>query len=692
MPLNLKCHYRGMCRSCTDTFPEVFLLTILLISVFTFLLLRFFPPMDLDFAAPLRCLSVDRLLAVFALMLRESKMVFLCCSNTLLTETMETLRSLLFPLKWSSCFVSRLPDALSGLLEAPGGFMLGLHMFEDKENDVEVVESHMDKHFGDRKAVRQVEWTHSLTAGTFIVDLSSNAVFQYEGKQEQTPLSSSAISNLVMSLPPGPRKRLQKKLQCIASEYLIGPQTVGLDRFDSAFDFQSYEDIQEPAAAVSAEQWEKFPTLEIRDSFMSFMADLLGNYQRYIIPPLEDMSADTYRTFKEEFSVEEYLQDAGPTVRSVLALLVDTQMFAVLLQQRSEASDYSLVFFESAGELMREYKLQAGGHGVKDSSGRTFPSSTTIPDMHAPLYKLLEAKAWAAANGKYHHMTDSETVKEQIQIDEESSMSNSLSGQIVSDVSAPPKTEEKSFFSLRNRPISSKFLGGPTLSKKEPQKSKTSLDYLIAALDEMELEAAKVALNLNTENNIAKRKGVVGARNELDRGANLRLHDRSLGPLIIPGPSKALLNISFSLVTKKDGSRSLRSHSINSVNQDSKDICDDTNSIMSCSTDVSDNESVSCPLSARSNIEIGTGSYNSDNHYGAMIALRTRQNRSPSQNEECNEIEYESDVERDSEGRFTYQIGWPVFHSKLLKLARKSVHTRLSGLRKSRIFALQMVS
>ena len=84
--------------------------------------------MDLDFAAPLRCLSVDRLLAVLSLMLRESKIVFLCCSNTLLTETMETLRSLLFPLKWSSCFVSRLPDALSGLLEAPGGFMIGLHI------------------------------------------------------------------------------------------------------------------------------------------------------------------------------------------------------------------------------------------------------------------------------------------------------------------------------------------------------------------------------------------------------------------------------------------------------------------------------------------------------------------------------------------------------------------------------------
>ena len=86
---------------------------------------RFFPQMDLDFSGPLRCLSVEKLLSVFCLMLQEAKIVFICHSNALLTEVMETLRSLLFPLSWSSCFVSRLPDALAGLLQALGGFMIG---------------------------------------------------------------------------------------------------------------------------------------------------------------------------------------------------------------------------------------------------------------------------------------------------------------------------------------------------------------------------------------------------------------------------------------------------------------------------------------------------------------------------------------------------------------------------------------
>jgi DENN (AEX-3) domain len=641
--------------------------------------------MDLDFAAPLRCLSVDRLLAVFALMLRESKMVFLCCSNTLLTETMETLRSLLFPLKWSSCFVSRLPDALSGLLEAPGGFMIGLHMFEDRDNDVEVAESHVNKHFGNRKAVRQTKWTHSLTAGTFIVDLSSNALFQYDGKSVQTPLGTSALTNLVHSLPPGPRKRLQKKLQHIATSYCIGPQTVGLDRFDSAFDFQAYEDVQEPAL-VTALSWESFPTLEIRDCFMNFMADLLGNYQKYIIPPLEDMSADTYRTFKEEFSVEEYLNDAGPTVRSILELVVETQMFAVLLQQRSEASDYSLVFFESAGELMREYKLQAGGHNFKDVSA-SFSASSSIPDMVAPLYKLLAAKAWAAANGKYYHINDND--KDQMHDNSESPKSSKES----SGQSTPPefKPEEKKYFASLRTPSNTRrtVAGSPSFVRKDVSKAVkvlTPLDCLVIALDEMEAEATKTPFN---EGVVAtpRRRGKVGSRNELDRRVNLRLHDRSLGPLIIPGPSKSLLN-----TTLPHGISACRRH----INHDllSSDRVDDTNSVVTCSTDVSDDDSVSLPIYSKAIAEFGVSSPVSNgeaNYLMAMVALRSEQNSTTLQTEESNEIEYESDVERDSEGRFTYQIGWPVLHSKLLKLARRSVHTRLSGLRKSRVFALQMV-
>ena len=245
------------------------------------------------------------------------------------------------------------------MLQAPGGFMIGLHMMEDSENDVEVVESQWNRRFGDRKAVQQVKWTHSLQPGTFVVDLSHNEIFQYGSVHEQAPLGPAWVTATVNTLPPGPRKRLQKKLQKIATDFSLGPQAVGLEKFDSAFEFQTLDEGPghgPSSSSSSSAACGEFPTLELRDSFMVFMADVLGNYPKYIIPPLEDMSADTYRTFKEGFSVDDYLADAGTLARPVLTSLTETQMFAVLLQQRSEAGDYSLVFFEAAAELMREYR------------------------------------------------------------------------------------------------------------------------------------------------------------------------------------------------------------------------------------------------------------------------------------------------------------------------------------------------
>ncbi|CAM9139007.1 unnamed protein product [Discosporangium mesarthrocarpum] len=86
------------------------------------------PLMDIDFSAPFRCLSVHSVLVVFALMLQEAKILFLSSRAELLTQVMETLRSLLFPLEWQSVYVPQLPYALSGCLECPGGFMIGMRL------------------------------------------------------------------------------------------------------------------------------------------------------------------------------------------------------------------------------------------------------------------------------------------------------------------------------------------------------------------------------------------------------------------------------------------------------------------------------------------------------------------------------------------------------------------------------------
>lgn len=143
---------------------------------------------------------------------------------------------------------------------------------------------------------------------------------------------------------------------------------------------------------MSPKQWAKFPTLDVRDAFMVFMVDLLGDYSKYIILPVQDLSQDVYRTFKEEFSASEYLADTDRNLRPLIESLLETQMFAVLLQQRSESSQFGLVFFESATEMLREMGLNAGGHGRPQGSW-TMSKGVDLP---VPLYKLLSQRRYAS--------------------------------------------------------------------------------------------------------------------------------------------------------------------------------------------------------------------------------------------------------------------------------------------------------
>lgn len=104
---------------------------------------------------------------------------------------------LLFPLTWASCFVSRLPDALVGMLEAPGGFMIGIHIPEHRGYHTGNDTSHSaagpstpkkgggpatfqsaSGHF-----IQQLHNTHPMVTGTYLVDLSSNGIHQYNGHQ-----------------------------------------------------------------------------------------------------------------------------------------------------------------------------------------------------------------------------------------------------------------------------------------------------------------------------------------------------------------------------------------------------------------------------------------------------------------------------------------------------------------------------
>ena len=256
----------------------------------------FFPPMDLDFSGPMRCLSLDHMLMIFCLLLQESKVIFLCSSNALLTDVMETFRALLFPLRWSSCFVTRLPDLLSGLLQAPGGFMIGIHMLLYKDTDKQHDKSGADDIFS-RYGADEV-WAQSLQGGTFIVDLSEDNIYYFDGKNAEV-MSAAKILSILRVMPTGPLNKLQSKLSNIAKKFCLCPQDIVHAQFDSVFEFHSFDADMLPAGV----HWSDFPTMEVRDCFLRFMVDLLSDYSRYVIA-IPNSSPSTFRTFREMFKVE----------------------------------------------------------------------------------------------------------------------------------------------------------------------------------------------------------------------------------------------------------------------------------------------------------------------------------------------------------------------------------------------------
>jgi len=475
---------------------------------------RFFPHIDLDFAGPLRCLSVDNVLAIFALMLREAKLIFMCNSHVMLTETMESFRALLFPLKWSSCFVTRLPFELGGLLQAPGGFMIGIQVLENSNCDVEDSALEYKKSTSSNiYALKRDGWLKNISPGTYVIDLSANLIFQYDGKGE-VQFNQSKVNALVHTLPLGPRARLYNKLDRIAKKYRIGPQKTGRKHFDSVFDFHGEIDESEE---ISMKEWKKFPTLDIRDSFMVLMIDILGDYPKYIIPASEDMTADTYRTFQEAFYIEEYLSDADDSMHVLLKSLLETQMFAVLMQQRAEASEYSTVFFEQCSSLLREIGFCAGGHGMAPHT------HGPVHDMPALLYKLLQAR-------------DIEHFQPSFQTRQLSTLNTPTHRSSV-DVSGTP------------RRLSGGVSAPVTPLAATEGAYNNQLSNLIDTLTEMEINDCKI-IQIDQKGDTT-----INYTDELRTVEFSMLNDVNIGPLVLPGPIKVDREIITKTVRRDEDGR-----------------------------------------------------------------------------------------------------------------------------------------
>lgn len=438
--------------------------------------------LDLDFSAPLRCMSIANLLIVFALMLREARIVFVANSNNMLAETMEVLRHLLFPLTWSSTYVSRLPHSLTGLFEALGGFLIGVNI---KENSC--VDDQSEWHpFNEMTDNSDFDWMDQLVTGTYLVDLTSNRIYCVE-REGILPMPLADKTALISAMPAVPFKRIQEHLTKVCTSQGLGPQKSGFEIFDNAFEYQALDDTQE------------FPTLGFRDMFLMLMVDIMGDYPKYVSSPSSDFSADTFRTFKECFSVEEYVNSADPNVRPLLSALVETQMFGYFIQQRIEGADPKLLFFERAAGFLRET-------GVCSVPGKKSTAKTGI--LVAPVHESLEADMQL----RYHSaLTTMELEHSAIR-----KASSQLIG-VAADPAFNPSSRKKNSSNRQFTPTSLNLKEGDFIT------------FFLALKQQHEVDIAR--RNPSTKMAAQRRRSELSIMNVDD----LHLHDKLAGPILIPG-------------------------------------------------------------------------------------------------------------------------------------------------------------
>lgn len=293
---------------------------------------RSLPLMDLDYEAPFRCLSLDNVLKIFVLLLMEERLLFISSSTSLLTEVTETILTLLFPFEWMSCYIPRLPNKLTEILDAPGSFLIGIYTEGTTDSWV----------------------LPQLSDPLFVVDLDRNCIVDAEGKLDYV----AAMENLPLL------ETLREKLRGELERTAVTVKTAeALRERDSAFELP----------AVPGSELEDGPANKpklnpdvIRDAFLVFMCELLGNYTRFFNSQEgKGGSADggaggdmTHNGVFGAFDVPGFVASVDKTAKPLLDKMVLTQMFAALVQQRTDHSHGvdRLVFFETCVQELKERK------------------------------------------------------------------------------------------------------------------------------------------------------------------------------------------------------------------------------------------------------------------------------------------------------------------------------------------------
>ncbi|XP_003740678.2 DENN domain-containing protein 4C [Galendromus occidentalis] len=258
------------------------------------------PTSGASFLELLSNLGPDNCILTLLLVLTENKILIHSLRPELVSFVSEALVSACFPLSWQCPYVPLCPLGLAEILMAPLPFLVGV-----------------DSRYFD---------LHELPSDVICVDLDTNSIYIPEEKQYLHPRMM-------------PRRATKKLKQTLTDLF----EKVGHYRIQYHEIHTSIKDRTEADFAVLRK--ERDLDLQIQDAFLKFMVETLRDFRQFLRPVTEKPKNVTAETL---FDVENFLRTKDKAHEEFYFLLVETQMFSRLVEERSFLSenDHSLAFFD----------------------------------------------------------------------------------------------------------------------------------------------------------------------------------------------------------------------------------------------------------------------------------------------------------------------------------------------------------
>lgn len=286
------------------------------------------PLLDQPLAPLFTFLKLDNVITLFEHCLGEGKIVIYSNSYEGLTIVLESLRSLLFPLKWQGLFIPILPSNLAYSLRAPVPFLIGLH----------------------RTFLHEVRVSEEV----LLVDLDRNHLRL--PSQKSTPF------------PTALRNYLRTQLEGFVKLYRQGDTS----QEDNTSFLTSMEGLTGEDCA------------RIRVLFLRVLVVFLADYRKHL--RLMEVKANAMLELNEVFDCEGFVGGLRPEFRAYVTHLIKSQMFSDFIinrilppsQSMDDARRSQLLYFDWCVALFHAYKDkeqdERGNHVGESVSVSIWPS------------------------------------------------------------------------------------------------------------------------------------------------------------------------------------------------------------------------------------------------------------------------------------------------------------------------------